>query len=134
MLRRPPRSTRTDTLFPYPTLFRSGPVRGEADDHLHRHALGADQGGGSATAAHDLVVQKNLDRDGSLVWRAPDLLLLPPPIEENVCPAILDPEGSRGAFLANRNICTGLRGGSAGAEEGQRCHIDFDGGRTTTLG
>src|SRR3546814_9565300 len=25
MLRRPQRSTRTDTLFPYPTLFRSGP-------------------------------------------------------------------------------------------------------------
>src|SRR3546814_5201475 len=26
MNRRPPRSTRTDTLFPYPTLFRSPPV------------------------------------------------------------------------------------------------------------
>src|SRR3546814_4339908 len=26
MIRRPPRSTRTDTLFPYPTLFRSPPV------------------------------------------------------------------------------------------------------------
>src|SRR3546814_21151985 len=26
MLRRPPRSTRTDTLFPYTTLFRSGAV------------------------------------------------------------------------------------------------------------
>src|SRR3546814_704710 len=26
MLRRPPRSTRTDTLFPYTTLFRSNPV------------------------------------------------------------------------------------------------------------
>src|SRR3546814_20726882 len=26
MLRRPPRSTRTDTLFPYPTLFRSLPM------------------------------------------------------------------------------------------------------------
>src|SRR3546814_2832107 len=26
MLRLPPRSTRTDTLFPYPTLFRSGPA------------------------------------------------------------------------------------------------------------
>src|SRR3546814_10619642 len=26
MIRRPPRSTRTDTLFPYTTLFRSGPV------------------------------------------------------------------------------------------------------------
>src|SRR3546814_3549393 len=29
MIRRPPRSTRTDTLFPYTTLFRSG--RGELD-------------------------------------------------------------------------------------------------------
>src|SRR3546814_7622021 len=28
MLRRPPRSTRTDTLFPYTTLFRSLPARG----------------------------------------------------------------------------------------------------------
>src|SRR3546814_18685594 len=26
MIRRPPRSTRTDTLFPYPTLFRSAAV------------------------------------------------------------------------------------------------------------
>src|SRR3546814_1631311 len=102
MLRRPPRSTRTDTLFPYPTLFRSGPVRGEADDHLHRHALGADRGGGSAPAAHDLVVQKNLDRDGSLVWRAPDLLLHAPDIEENVCHAILAAEGRRGAYPANQ--------------------------------
>src|SRR3546814_19673431 len=30
MIRRPPRSTRTDTLFPYTTLFRSAPAR------LHR--------------------------------------------------------------------------------------------------
>src|SRR3546814_13639736 len=28
MIRRPPRSTRTDTLFPYTTLFRSGRLRG----------------------------------------------------------------------------------------------------------
>src|SRR3546814_13326449 len=28
MIRRPPRSTRTDTLFPYTTLFRSGPGLG----------------------------------------------------------------------------------------------------------
>src|SRR3546814_9101886 len=28
MIRRPPRSTRTDTLFPYTTLFRSGHVMG----------------------------------------------------------------------------------------------------------
>src|SRR3546814_3484718 len=31
MIRRPPRSTRTDTLFPYTTLFRS------AQDRQHRH-------------------------------------------------------------------------------------------------
>src|SRR3546814_11210993 len=30
MIRRPPRSTRTDTLFPYTTLFRSGRSRNEA--------------------------------------------------------------------------------------------------------
>src|SRR3546814_8093462 len=29
MIRRPPRSTRTDTLFPYTTLFRSGVVLGD---------------------------------------------------------------------------------------------------------
>src|SRR3546814_19222194 len=28
MIRRPPRSTRTDTLFPYTTLFRSDTIRG----------------------------------------------------------------------------------------------------------
>src|SRR3546814_9542402 len=32
MLRRPPRSTRTDTLFPYPTLFRSHADREDAID------------------------------------------------------------------------------------------------------
>src|SRR3546814_20730697 len=30
MIRRPPRSTRTDTLFPYTTLFRSAPVQRDA--------------------------------------------------------------------------------------------------------
>src|SRR3546814_12469129 len=31
MIRRPPRSTRTDTLFPYTTLFRSSPFLGTHD-------------------------------------------------------------------------------------------------------
>src|SRR3546814_20736991 len=31
MIRRPPRSTRTDTLFPYTTLFRSRQMRGGKD-------------------------------------------------------------------------------------------------------
>src|SRR3546814_13214182 len=37
MIRRPPRSTRTDTLFPYTTLFRS--VEGGGIDHLDLHRL-----------------------------------------------------------------------------------------------
>src|SRR3546814_5352605 len=47
MIRRPPRSTRTDTLFPYTTLFRSKVPRRNRPDHAERHmprlaiALGA---------------------------------------------------------------------------------------------
>src|SRR3546814_11234031 len=40
MIRRPPRSTRTDTLFPYTTLFRSEPSP-------PRRALGGDRGHGA---------------------------------------------------------------------------------------
>src|SRR3546814_12409363 len=35
MIRRPPRSTRTDTLFPYTTLFRSVPERGGGEPAMH---------------------------------------------------------------------------------------------------
>src|SRR3546814_16467044 len=38
MIRRPPRSTRTDTLFPYTTLFRSAELYGESD---RRRRIGA---------------------------------------------------------------------------------------------
>src|SRR3546814_18126768 len=34
MIRRPPRSTRTDTLFPYTTLFRSDMTDAELDDYF----------------------------------------------------------------------------------------------------
>src|SRR3546814_4414429 len=47
MIRRPPRSTRTDTLFPYTTLFRSldrdvEDVDGARADHPHRLRKAAD--------------------------------------------------------------------------------------------
>src|SRR3546814_17121455 len=45
MIRRPPRSTRTDTLFPYTTLFRSvgdGPI-GDARDFLFAAAKAAER-------------------------------------------------------------------------------------------
>src|SRR3546814_12479940 len=34
MIRLPPRSTLTDTLFPYTTLFRSGPLLGLGEEHV----------------------------------------------------------------------------------------------------
>src|SRR3546814_6666732 len=39
MIRRPPRSTRTDTLFPYTTLFRSGAAAAQMDS-----VVGTDRG------------------------------------------------------------------------------------------
>src|SRR3546814_10691061 len=52
MIRRPPRSTRTDTLFPYTTLFRSPP-----SDQRRPHRLGGDErhrrgDGGEREARH----------------------------------------------------------------------------------
>src|SRR3546814_4752332 len=56
MIRRPPRSTRTDTLFPYTTLFRSVAAPREQSDagasgagivsHLHSLLLGSDRSHG----------------------------------------------------------------------------------------
>src|SRR3546814_2787899 len=47
MIRRPPRSTRTDTLLPYTTLFRSGVAAEQADRHVaaelvHEHRASCD--------------------------------------------------------------------------------------------
>src|SRR3546814_1753476 len=52
MIRRPPRSTRTDTLFPYTTLFRSCQrgAMGRADDHQRQGAVFLGQGGRTAPA------------------------------------------------------------------------------------
>src|SRR3546814_10452990 len=55
MIRRPPRSTRTDTLFPYTTLFRS--ARGEVLD-------------GQMEAASDREVAQRLQEQGHLPMEA----------------------------------------------------------------
>src|SRR3546814_15887697 len=43
MIRRPPRSTRTDTLFPYTTLFRSGelptPEEAATEERIHARSV-----------------------------------------------------------------------------------------------
>src|SRR3546814_8282547 len=43
MIRRPPRSTRTDTLFPYTTLFRSLELHGTLDPETRHGLPGADR-------------------------------------------------------------------------------------------
>src|SRR3546814_4418399 len=84
MIRRPPRSTRTDTLFPYTTLFRSARLArlGRRGPHVHRrertreravegvdgrHELDRDRGGQLPTAgarADDRVAQQGRARGG----------------------------------------------------------------------
>src|SRR3546814_16950246 len=62
MIRRPPRSTRTDTLFPYTTLFRSrqhfalAHVIGSRDQTLFLHAL--DDAGGAVVADLEVALHK----------------------------------------------------------------------------
>src|SRR3546814_12289709 len=51
MIRRPPRSTRTDTLFPYTTLFRSRFPSGRADPFVQRHVPGQVAAGAHALLA-----------------------------------------------------------------------------------
>src|SRR3546814_4033590 len=86
MIRRPPRSTRTDTLFPYTTLFRSGglalgaPLDGGLDLRLeategldqlplvdHRHVQHLDQ---QTVAGH----RQYLGADGQATTTAPRML------------------------------------------------------------
>src|SRR3546814_12496123 len=70
MIRRPPRSTRTDTLFPYTTLFRSGdPNLGGAGIEVPPQPIYAGEGAGAhaADAAATQVDGKrrqNLDKAG----------------------------------------------------------------------
>src|SRR3546814_1832436 len=83
MIRRPPRSTRTDTLFPYTTLFRSllhriirrargqrheAERRVDARDRCHLSAVGDEQIGGIVRLAP--LVEHRLARIGSQIGRA----------------------------------------------------------------
>src|SRR3546814_1128044 len=67
MIRRPPRSTRTDTLFPYTTLFRSIalPFRpGGRDFFLERIEIAHDAHTLAAPARRWLDQQRRTDRSG----------------------------------------------------------------------
>src|SRR3546814_15506054 len=53
MIRRPPRSTRTDTLFPYTTLFRSGQLRTRRRSSRNRHSQEREHAGEVSTATEE---------------------------------------------------------------------------------
>src|SRR3546814_5588822 len=67
MIRRPPRSTRTDTLFPYTTLFRSGPgpLRGATRARLTRPPCTVTKLG-----QKPLMQEKSLLQDDWLILRS----------------------------------------------------------------
>src|SRR3546814_15847224 len=60
MIRRPPRSTRTDTLFPYTTLFRSDAVQAKHDDIVTAEAFM--DAGGLRQAMADAAGAQHLER------------------------------------------------------------------------
>src|SRR3546814_2864138 len=78
MIRRPPRSTRTDTLFPYTTLFRS-PVGG---DRIGRGGRGGGLRGGEQN-------EQGSDHGGDHArrrrgWQSPRLPIASPPARRRV--------------------------------------------------
>src|SRR3546814_17902609 len=81
MIRRPQRSTRTDTLFPYTTLFRSGDVDHRSDARHHRtaqdtRALGREVGGAGRHrfGADERVARKGAEMERALDRHAPQAL------------------------------------------------------------
>src|SRR3546814_1174370 len=87
MIRRPPRSTRTDTLFPYTTLFRSTPGPWKAvTDPFRFNTLSTVVGGGHAekglqSAMRAMIVEvggyahwQEQEANASLIAAAPDML------------------------------------------------------------
>src|SRR3546814_19629391 len=81
MIRRPPRSTRTDTLFPYTALFRSlalcvyrGPVFSDGSSHARRRGIfrhaAADRWGALAPRFHSGHSMVRADRPSGRITRA----------------------------------------------------------------
>src|SRR3546814_12491242 len=71
MIRRPPRSTRTDTLFPYTTLFRSrSPIRPFSLRVSYDDADGRVRG---ADVTHNRHLQNSEARNGGFPNRSPSI-------------------------------------------------------------
>src|SRR3546814_8299027 len=95
MIRRPPRSTRTDTLFPYTTLFRSR-SHPAGLDRLARHAADAERDGSQSQAARHgrgevMELRRPHDRDRTVrLVQDPLCVRLGPVVAEGVAVATDD--------------------------------------------
>src|SRR3546814_11430343 len=70
LIRRPPRSTRTDTLFPYTTLFRSVGHDRVGDRETVLRVLQADRDGAAHAASSFVGVRSSFWRRVASCWRA----------------------------------------------------------------
>src|SRR3546814_11750657 len=103
MIRRQPRSTRTATLFPHTTLFRSAYVYTLTDN-----TLDAD----GTTVSFDLTIT---DADGDAASDTLDIAIVD---DAPTARADSDSVTEDGAATAAGNVLTGLGGGAANATDG----------------
>src|SRR3546814_14905574 len=84
MIRRPPRSTRTDTLFPYTTLFRSlGAARGmAAASSFNGMTVARFLAGDGAILRHDMLLALDSLREGRAMPRVWSCRDVPDPARE----------------------------------------------------
>src|SRR3546814_1359251 len=89
MLRLPPRSTRTDTLFPYTTLFRSGGLLFvDLRDHYGLTQIVADSSDPAFATLDALRSESVVTITGDVVARSAETVnASPPPAELKVAPA-----------------------------------------------
>src|SRR3546814_17723536 len=76
MIRRPPRSTRTDTLFPYTTLFRSLITVKDIEKAVNYPAATKDSSGRLRVAAASTVGDAGFERTMALVDAECDLVVI----------------------------------------------------------
>src|SRR3546814_2727635 len=92
MIRRPPRSTRTDTLFPYTTLFRSGicPARhARGFNRISLIGLIADPLDPASEHAANLRARRNVHQDVDV--RTAEWAVLPNPYPGKLASTLADP-------------------------------------------
>src|SRR3546814_10912058 len=121
MIRRPPRSTRTDTLLPYPTLFRSEAAnRWLAEVYIPAHnarfAVAPEQPGSAFVADRAgawreiLCIQdeRRVGNDNTVKWHGLHLQLPPSPLRPHFVKARVRvheyPDGALAVFLGPHQI------------------------------